>query len=174
MANGYPTVQPDPLSQFKADLAKLENRVSTLEKPTGTQIADAVAQLRDQVANQVRGAVSSNSSNITWNAAFQGGGYLTFTTPAGFTRALVIAIGGAALTDTGVFYFQVVVAGSGGVVSNAVQPSGIAGYISGTQSVALSGLSAGQTFTVYSQARATGASGNSTPISTTAMVMFLV
>jgi hypothetical protein len=66
MGNGYPIRQPDPLSQLAADLGRLASRVATLEKPSGTQTADALKQLTALVNNLATEIANVASSGATW------------------------------------------------------------------------------------------------------------
>lgn len=63
MGNGYPTRQPDELSQFRQDLATLVARVKVLESPTGTQNANSLQVETETAAD----------TNITWLNVGSGG-----------------------------------------------------------------------------------------------------
>lgn len=80
MGNGYPTRQPDELSQFREDLRRLAAAVRDLGVPSGTQLADAVSQLKQLVDNLATAIANVASSGATWTgpvADATGGGIST-------------------------------------------------------------------------------------------------
>lgn len=83
MGNGYPVVQPDELADLKAKIQAAFTKIRELERPTGTQLSDAVATLQDLVAGLL------NQTNVTATGTITAGGNITSTsgylfTPAGY------------------------------------------------------------------------------------------
>jgi len=83
MGNGYPIIQPDELSQFKASLEGVARRLRELERPTGSQLNDTVQQLQDLVD----GLIAQTNVNVSGNVTAGGNVTATsgyFFTPAGY------------------------------------------------------------------------------------------
>ena len=59
-------MQPDPTSQFAADLQRLIQRVRTLEKPTGTQTFEALAKVKQLIAELPSLVANIASTGVTW------------------------------------------------------------------------------------------------------------
>jgi hypothetical protein len=73
MGNGYPVVQPDELADMKALIQSAFTKIRELERPTGTQLSDAVATLQDLVNGLL------NQVNVTATGTVTAGGRITST-----------------------------------------------------------------------------------------------
>lgn len=163
MSGGY-KVPPGDDDRLAKALAEIRRRLDELERPTGTQLAQSLEQLADQLANQVSPAVGSNTTgSFTFGTSFANVVSFNFTVPPGYTRAVimsggVVSAGSPAGNDT--LTARTVVGG----VANAASLSFCAAAVGETTTPcfganSLSGLSGGATIAVVLQAHwATGAS----------------
>jgi len=72
MGNGYPVVQPDELADLRAKIQSAFTKIRELERPTGTQLSDAVATLQDLVnglLNQVNVVATGSVTAGTYVSA---------------------------------------------------------------------------------------------------------
>jgi hypothetical protein len=88
MAGGYTVPDADALDALVTRLVKAEERISELERPTGSQ-------LYDSLANQSSPAVAVNSaSSFTLTTSYANITSATVPVPTGYTRAVVTAMSG--------------------------------------------------------------------------------
>lgn len=99
---GYPSPPGDEIAQLIAEIGSLKHRVAELERPTGTQTANAVGQLRllvnslqEEIDNLLAVAVNTGAVNATGN--INAGGNVTAT--GTLTAAAGISSIGAYSTD---------------------------------------------------------------------------
>jgi hypothetical protein len=89
MGNGYPKVQPDPMAQFASWMLEVGRRLRELERPTGSQLADALKQLKQLVDNLAAQVAALASSGVVWTGPVTTSG--TVNAAAGLTSAGVNA-----------------------------------------------------------------------------------
>lgn len=64
MAEGFPSISPEPMAPFAAPIKDLVERVRRLETPTGTAMSNLVAQVQSALANidqKVQDSIAANS-----------------------------------------------------------------------------------------------------------------
>lgn len=70
---GYDSPQGDEIKQLFTEIKNIAGRVSELERPTGTQRADALQQIRDLVNGIIAQTNISVSGNVTAGGTVSGG-----------------------------------------------------------------------------------------------------
>lgn len=86
MAGGYSTTPTDPLDLLAAKLVEMKDRLAELERPTGTQLFKAVAELT-QLVNDLPGqiyavlAVAVNTGNVTATGSISANGSISAVGP---------------------------------------------------------------------------------------------
>lgn len=148
MAGGYSTPNVDPLDQLRSELADAKRRLDELERPTGSQLAQTVANLQSLLSNQVTplvGSASASSFTVTPSQTT----FLTvnMTVPAGYTRALVTANStGSMVPITAAndrLYSTITIAGNAGVEVFGFADNQIGGGVAAAHAVSVSGLTPG-------------------------------
>lgn len=66
MAGGYPSIDPSEMGELRSSLRSIFDRLDELESPTGTQTAEAVAQIRTLVEDLVDTVNALAASGVTW------------------------------------------------------------------------------------------------------------
>jgi len=79
MGNGYPVVQPDDLAGLKALIQSAFTKIRELERPTGTQLSDAVATLQDLVNGLLNQVNVTATGSVTAGTTVTAGGRITST-----------------------------------------------------------------------------------------------
>jgi len=85
MAGGYSVAELDQIDQLVAEIAEMKRNIRELSMPTGLEIADALNVIGSPTTGHSTTtgyALTSSTLELT---------RLTFTVPAGVTRALVLA-----------------------------------------------------------------------------------
>lgn len=162
MSGGYRTPAKDDADAIKRHLESHSDAIQILQRPTGEQLANIIAEVNMLVVNLIVPQVgSASTSGFLLGSSFGNVTSFNFTVPAGCTRVLVSAGGSVSAPAN--------TAGSG-VLETRIVIQGIAGPIGATQTSAasqvpavpafgaasLTGLTAGSTVSVVIQAFVSG------------------
>lgn len=125
------------------------------------------------LANPVIGTTgtASTGTGVALPSSLADFAVVTFTVPAGFTRAVVLGVTTVTVT-TGDMIMSTAIGGSGGLQARCYVDSFGFGNGATSHAATLTGLSGGSTFTVRSQCARTGSS-SAALIATSASVTFL-
>ena len=158
------------LATTVSGLSAAQSTLTAQQASLTSQLASINALIGQQVAGDAR-STDTGPSGVSLTASNTNYATVTFTVPAGFTRAIV--------TGSSNMYY----AGTASGVVLYVSINGTAGYkqtsaasftaISNTTSTVLTGLTGGATFTVSSLAAYSGTGSMSAYIATTAWVTYL-
>ena len=172
---GFDSTQ-NVLAQVSTIVARQDAQIAEIAAATAAvaaqnvTIAAQVAAIATLVGQQVTGAVGNNNANLvaltTGAAAYAP---VTFTVPAGFTSAQVLAVSAMYTGPMATVYLYTQIAGGNGIEMNGYGSGGVANVTS-TFARTLTGLTGGSTFTVQSLAR--GNAGTAAWISTSATVTY--
>jgi len=144
MAGGYQDFPQDPLEQLKQEIAAVKARVAELERPTGTQLANAVAELQAQLSKTNIPVTASNfSTSVTFPVTVSS----PIVIPDGCTRCFFIATAVTDAQSAGAFQLDAQVRTP--IVSGAVVAAAGSAPFTGSASTvatgALTGLVPGNT-----------------------------
>lgn len=154
MSGGYDRFSNDQVEQLLSRVERMQRRLDELERPTGTQVAETVA---NQIVTDV---ASASVSSVSVGTSFTTILSVTIPVPAGFSRASVVAVGAwtASNTVTGWSggdraYLRMVIGGTAGPESNILlQTSMITQPVTATSTRVFS-VTPGGSLVVQAQAR---------------------